>query len=740
MRIGARRGLGVAAGLALVLVAATAVMVTPVALGAGDANEATCPNETMEGFREYLPDCRAYEMVSPPFKEGRGLALTAVSSDGSRAFAESLGVFAGAEGGSPEVSYELVRSGSGWVASSLNPPARLFPYGVMATASSDLGKSLWIMRGVTESVYAEDLYVREGSGSFVEVGPVLPPSLTAGPPSGPYSGIGAYNSEIHYAGASVDLSHILFRIEGEEGISLLWPGDTTVNERERRSLYEYTGTGNAQPTLVGVEGAGRLISDCGTVLGSSEDAYNAVSSDGGTVFFTAQPIGGGCSLPVGGVAPEVQELWARLGGVESVVISEPPSSQCQACDVAAVKKPAVFQGASEDGSKVFFLTEQELFAGDTGMNLYEYDFDNPSGRKIIRVSGGSAAPDVQGVARVSEDGSHVYFVAKGALAGKNAEGSAPTPGEDNLYLFERDAAYPAGRLAFVATLSEADAHDWGSFDIRPVQATPDGRFMAFQSVADLTPGDVSGEPQIFEYDALQEELVRVSRGQTGYANGLTNANMNGSSIPEQGYGNEDFQPTMAATNLAVSAVGEGANAVSRVVFSSAGALTPGAEEAAAAGVGSVYEYRSVGSIADGNVYLISDGRSGGGVVGLDASGEDVFFSTVAPLLVQDVDTAVDVYDARADGGFPTPTADVGCEGEDCQGGLPVGPSLAVAESTSAVAGGNLTLPVGSEPVASKPKPKPKAKAKRRRRHGVKHRRKGGSVRDKKSVVDTKGRG
>jgi hypothetical protein len=40
------------------------------AFAAGDVNEASCPNEGMAGFSAGLPDCRAYEQVSPTEKDG----------------------------------------------------------------------------------------------------------------------------------------------------------------------------------------------------------------------------------------------------------------------------------------------------------------------------------------------------------------------------------------------------------------------------------------------------------------------------------------------------------------------------------------------------------------------------------------------------------------------------------------------------------------------------------------------
>jgi hypothetical protein len=679
------------------------------ASAAGDVNEASCANEALVGFSALLPDCRAYELVTPPFKDGgRGLGRPlAVSVDGSHLLSSSIGAFGGTEG-DPSLGgsiYELSRSGSGWETAAIDPPQTRFPAQELWAAGPDLGGSLWAMREPSQSIYALDLYRRGADGSLVKVGPLIPPALAKGLPAGSAQGI-IYEFIVGYRGASSDLSHVLFKIEGG---GPLWPGDTTTHANVG-SLYEYVGAGNTRPALVGVNAEGHLISDCETALGSqgSRDAYNAVSQGGDTVFFTAvgeRTFGSEFPCYNGATGPEVTELYARLDGVETVAISEPSVQQCAGCNTAS-RMPAAFQGASQDGSKVFFLTEQSLLDGATTMNLYEYDFDGVPGRQVVRVSAGSVEPRVQGVARVSEDGSHVYFVAQGALTeGANGEGREPVAGGENLYVYKRDAVYPAGHLAFVATLSEADQQDWQTADNRPVQATSDGRFLVFQSAADLTPGDTSSEQQVFEYDASREALVRVSVGASGYANGAVEADGHSSSIPTQGFG-ESERPTAASTGLAVSADG------SQVVFSSQGALTLAAEGAAAAGAYSTYEYRSAGSIANGDVRLIAPGTSVSRAFaqGLDASGADVFFTTADSLLAPDGDTQGDLYDARVTGGFPAAGA-AGCAGEACQG-APSAAAVFGAPGSVSVPGGESASPAPVSVSGPSSKSRPQARAKR----------------------------
>jgi hypothetical protein len=733
------RGRVAALAVLLALVGSLALSSVP-ALAAGDANAASCPNEAMEGFREYLADCRAYEMVTPSFKDGGQVPAFAISENGESVLAESsIGAFAGSEADDKGAFYLMTRSASGWSSSALNPPASMFPAQEFAVLTSpSLGETIWALRTPSQSVYAKDIYIREANGTFVKVGPMVSPSYESGPAAGEYP-VFEFPKALWFVGASSDLSHVLFVITAE---GPLWAGDTTDPAGDAtQSLYEYVGTGNTHPSLVGVSDgktavngetvpSGELLSDCETSLGNYQtaDTYNAISASGSVVYFTAVGDNAEDASPcVSGRKPEVSELYARIDGEETVPISEPTKSQCAACNtpatVAEGRAAAEFDGASEDGSKVFFDTTQELLEGDSTDNLYEYDSDAPLAGRVIRASIGSSTPEVQGVARISEDGSHAYFVARGTLVDEpNREGRSPLAGADNLYVYERNAAHPTGHVAFIATLctgldesgdatgvgqcpsTETDAADWARVDTRPVEATPDGQFLVFQSVADLTAGDTSTQPQIFEYSAEREELVRVSVAQKRYgATGEANANAHASmlgGVPM--YSKTDNSPSNSTGTLAISDDG------STVIFESVAALTEEAQTTAAAGLASVYEYWSTGGIiGDGAVSLLSDGAVAQPNVafGVDGTGDDAFFETPAPLLSADGDTQWDSYDARIDGGFPPAYVPTTCSGEACQGSSPTQATLAAPASASVPGGGNLAAP---PPVPAPPATKPKS--------------------------------
>jgi len=252
----------------------------------------------------------------------------------------------------------------------------------------------------------------------------------------------------------------------------------------------------------------------------------------------------------------------------------------------------------------------------------------------------------------------------------------------------RGALGPSGTL-------EEDKRVWSRADNRQAQATPDGEFLVFPSSAHLTGEDKSKVPQIFEYDAAMTSLTRVSISQQGFSSGNVETFNNAAHIPSQAFNGADL-PSAAGSRLAVSAEG------SRVFFTSAARLTPGAE----ANTTNVYEYDA------GNVYLVSGGDDGSSyegksdinLFGIDPSGQDVFFTTASQLVPQDGDTQMALYDAREAGGFPAPTLEASCIGETCRGASAVIPPPQLPGSASQAGGGNLA-PSGSPPPTVKPKPK-----------------------------------
>ncbi|HEY7831282.1 MAG TPA: hypothetical protein VIC06_12040 [Solirubrobacteraceae bacterium] len=684
-----------------------------------------------------LPDNRQYEMVTPPHKNaaliGTGFFVLRpdVSQDGSRVVLQSIQCFGGAGSctGDREANGEpfgFTRMSGGWVTTPLAPPATQFGANTMRLVSADAGTALFGIQ--TSPAGGDEWYARQPDGSFLDVGPVTPPSL------------GTVLSAVRKVVATTaDLSHIVWSTAPTN--AGLWPFDATT-EGTGGSLYEYVGAGNAAPVLVGVSGgAGStdLIGVCGAEGGG---APGSLSADGRVVFFAVDPCSSGSGVNAGVPVP-ARELFARIDESRSVLVSGRSPAGCTS--VACLGSPvgdAWFVGASVDGSKAFFTSTQQLTdgasedsrSGDSayggagcanatgvnGCNLYEYDFANPAGHGLLAVSAGDTSgggPRVQGVVASSSDGSHVYFVARGVLSGAaNSEGGVARDGAENLYVFERDAAHPEGHLTFIASLPESDDENWlENSHSRLANLTPDGRFLVFTSHGALTADDtsVSGAMQVFRYDAQTGELVRVSVGDRGFNdNGNRPAGTpclsSGSFVCSEDATIAEPQTTRAGVaRLDPTMSHDG----SFVFFRSPVALTPGALDDVRIGeepgtglpgyTQNVYEYH------DGRVFLVSDGRdtgqSGNGyergvsdvhLIGSDATGANVFFTTADRLVGSDTDTQLDFYDARVcTAGDPcvpsSPPSVAMCDGEACHGAAGVAPPVPAGATVTFAGPGNL---------------------------------------------------
>jgi hypothetical protein len=713
------------AGLA---VCASLVLFAPSAL----ASEG-CPNErvrdesnvnpaTGQPYDLGLPECRAYEMVSPLEKAGYSAAPTVtglpVSPEGDRVGFQSQGAFAGAgnvvTAFTPFVTYMARRTTSGWSTETDFAPAGLIasPYlreGLFSDYSPDLTSAqVNCGRAVTETagfaVGVRCAYRHAGGAWGVT------PTYS--------SDKGALFAGQGYLGASANLSRVFLQPE----TSLL--SEDTIEE-DSRGIYEIAGVGTSPPEirLVNVDNNGvelEMSGGLGPLLGGQRSSpgvtgtdYQAISESGETVFFSAAPANG------------VQTVYARLHHSETVAVSDPSPSECTAC--SGTPEAATYEGASADGSKVFFITTQQLLNSDkdTTPDLYMYDFNRAPGKNLVQLSGGGigdltpgVGANVKGVMAVSSDGSHVDFVASGVLTSlPNSLGQFAQSEADNLYEVNTNT----GETKFIAELcsgeersgtvsdsgcatEESDEALWGREGEEPnaekieADTTPDGQYVVFSTWAHLASEDTNDGRAVYRYDFQTGELTWISHGAPGVS-------------PTDESKNAVIAPTRDHDGGAERDVNDWNRAITEdggdVIFTTSEKL----QQDDVNGANDLYLWHN------GVVSLISDGESPRGVdaglpfVGISASGSDIFFLTRSRLVGQDTDQLQDLYDARVDGGFPAPAQALSCTGEEwtCQGGAGESPAPPKPEGSAIQQpGGNLAAPPFKETLEPKPKPKSKS--------------------------------
>jgi hypothetical protein len=706
-------------------------------------------------------ESRSLEMVSPLYKGGYGASpIEAVSPNGDSVAFSSKGVFSGAPSGFTPIGYVASRGLASWSTAPLMPPAELMPYVATQDVSPSLGSTLAFGKpganeerafqaGDEEEFMQRAVDQPDVAEQWSVIGFVLKPfaeePLQATEPlSAKYDGGDPNFCHVFVTDAN---TFLLAEAKGGAGV-----------------IYELTsGCKGELPglQLVSLNSENKLMMpSCPKYLGLSgaEDRFNAVSSGGKEAFFTS------------GVEEKANlcngsnQLFVDVGG-KTVEVSRPIAEECGGgsagvpCLGAGSRAGATFEGASRDGSKVFFVTSGRLLEGevDSSNKLYvarigcgsgvEGEACLPAQRESVgvtslvqasRTTNAGEAAEVQGVVRVAPDGSRVYFVARGVLsAGANTGGQVPVKGADNLYVYD----VGSDSVKFVAELCSGpglsgpsagavadlrcplelddslengrnDANLWSSRAGEAQTAGVDGRYLVFSSFAQLGADDSDTARDVYRYDSVSGVLERVSVGEAGYdANGNNNAGgSNGSfdaAIAAGHWGGRNLEQ-YEMDNRTVSENG------SRIVFRTADPLSPRALN----GLTDVYEWHEASG--GGEVTLLSSGTAEESVldVVISEDGSNVFFVTSQGLVSGDTDGAPDVYDARLGGGFPAVAAPrQPCSGDACQGPLTNPAPLLVPGSVSQQAGENFPAPVKVHR-ALKAKKKRKV-SKRRRRGGAK---------------------
>jgi hypothetical protein len=646
-----------------------------------------CPNEINRvGLSGLLPDCRAYEQVSPVNKDGNDAGAPAGEVKYAYGAPDGNAVYYGTRGPQGEthrgIQQESIsrRGATGWSTESALPGGsseRINAVGYFANGSmpsTDLSKI--VFSNPTSLVPANP---QGGSSTGLYLADTLTQSLewlsephTANPTPAPGS---IEAAAFQPAGGSPDLSTVYFAAE-----PTLLPGEDErgafvasrpVNEPKPWGVFEYTGgllkaadtlpdgtlsPGGATPANTSKSQDREGV---GSARGRPEEVGNQVSADGSTLYFLSpDPLAG-----VGGTP----ELYVRRNGASrlvshseltgrqapSGVIAAPDLLQELAHNTAAVGSDGQAVYGAADGSIAYFQSTDQLTAdapNDNSVKMYRYEVAAGAVSYVQGVTGTIVA--------ASEDGQRFLFA-------------------DGVHI----AVWDHGRILPIYEGPEFT-------DMRPAKATPLGSDFLFTTEAAL-PGfnNAPGEKmeEIYRYDVASRTTTCVSCPPAGI---VPSGGAAMSSV--EGTGREDGAVGGGNHVIANRGMSEDAK---RVFFDTPDPLVPRDTN----GKRDVYEWSEGGGTA-----LITSGKSEEDAFFLESSanGDDVFFTTTEGLVAGDTDGEYDVYDARVDGGFQSASEVVACSGESCQ------------EKTAAPifeTPGSVTFSEASNPVSHtvvKPKQKP----------------------------------
>jgi hypothetical protein len=678
-----------------------------------------CPNEAIrvEQHSTALPDCRAYEQVSPADKGGGGVigdpSLVRPSVAGDAVGFSSLTPFGDALGSGIAAEFISQRTAqpetSGWSTHAIMP--QLNPNGPAtlqrdtryeADFSADLSKG--VLRTYTPLTNdpnvsnVVNLYLRQdalvpgpGTYNLLSACPACSAPLTA--PHGLYSTV--------VAAETPDLSHIVFEATAkltadapDEGFRCHLLGDIGCTP----NLYEW---GQGTLRFVGIlpDGSAAPISVAGDGVSSGLYTINTISPDGSKIFFTDTSAGD--HLTTGNLYMRVHHAsTVQLNASERTDCAEEktPCTGALEPDPAGSPQPARFMAISADGSRVFFRTNEQL-TDTPGSDLYVYDTTLPASdpHKLAHVYVDQQPDDetdgTQGVMGLSSDGSYAYFTVKNAILPGQPVEFARDKEEYGVY------GWHNGEVRFIGSIDteSATTHDlmnasWSQGPRLGTRVPPDGRTLLFQSrsgdgLTHYNHGSSCGSVG----EAPCEELYRY-RWDTGLLTCVT-CNPSGALATSDATftGHAGAGGSQGSSHVTHPLSDDG----DHVFFETGERLLP--EQDVNGNHSDVYEWTAADTPGctgttpgfrislQGCLALITPGSSGEDAHFMDATanGRDVFFTTNQRLSGWDPDDAADLYDARIGGGFPEPPpAPVACSGEACQGANGAAPGAPTPASGS----------------------------------------------------------
>ncbi len=686
---GRRTGAGVWVALVLCALAGSTGMGAPVASAAD-----SCPNAVIRAQRsqERLPNCRAYELVSPLDKAGADVAVTpfgagyagysGASADGNRLVFSTPSVSVGDAVRGIQFLATATRTAEGWKTVSTipgPPPSVVGDFVAHVPHQEFLSDDATAVQFYATFPYvdspllpaapgADSLYIAHTlSGSIDWLN--RPVAADAAPMPGSYTS----NTIGTPAGGSPDFRTSYFSFCG----TLVAEDAPRVGQSANFGFYvardgvvHSAGTlpdGSLDPLGAVPAGDPRLGCRSDSTFGLEDQAArgNQVSRDGSRAFFLSPNVYAANGAP--NVRPP--QLYVHREGKSSLLISRSLSDPATPtpAGVSMVNGDSYVM-ATPDGRYVVFGSTDRLTAdapsGSTVPLQYRFDVETEHLTYLPGLDGRLVA--------ISEDGGRI-------LTGRSG------PSGNELSLYDRGTVH---------VIDDSPAVNSGTGIASP-HVSADGSTWVFSSTKPLRgattdplppPSNQELASEVYRYVVGDDDATCISCPAPGAPSSL------GASV--DAFGPHDFGETVG-----VGPPGRPSRNVSpdgkRVFFYTPNALLP--EDVNTKG--DVYMWE------DGALSLISTGKSARNTYLLDSSvsGDDVFIATVEELFPGDVDDAYDVYDVRVGGGQAALGKEESCSGDNCQGALTV-PQGAAAPASAAFQGlGN--PPVIEVPAGGSGKPK-----------------------------------
>lgn len=230
--------------------------------------------------------------------------------------------------------------------------------------------------------------------------------------------------------------------------------------------------------------AGAAVCQPGCGNGAFEVSRRGISSDGAYAYFaTAESL-----------APADTDtsfdIYARDLEAESTLLVS--TGACAGCGNSGAVP--IFNGASANGDRVFFSSEEKLVAGDADSATDVYARDLPAGPTIL-TSGGTADVTAS-FAAASADGSHVFFA--------SAEGLVPADDDGVNDVYE----WTGGTLDLI-TPAACSSFCGANFDAVSADSTQ----VLFTTAQSLVAADEDEHDDIYRQAVSGGEPVLVSRGE-----------------------------------------------------------------------------------------------------------------------------------------------------------------------------------------------------------------------------------